>query len=307
MKRNHLQPLLLLLSLVTSVPLDATEPEVIALWPEGVPDLRSDAAPERVENNRVSEVHYPTLTVFRVADNTTPHTGVVVCPGGGYARLAIDHEGYAIARWLNERGVNAFVLRYRLREYGHPAPLRDVLRAIRTVRSRAADFGVDGDRIGVIGFSAGGHLASSAATLFDHPDGRTGAALDAMSARPDFAALVYPVITMDKPFTHGGLRRNLLGEAPAQERIMLLSTDRQITPETPPIFLVHCADDKTVPLENSLLFLHALRKAGVPCEAHLHETGGHGFGMRESKNTVSDWPARLEAWLRFHGWLEGKG
>lgn len=305
MKRNLPQLLLLLLALATTgIALDAVEPEVITLWPEGVPDLRSDAAPEKIENNRVSEVHHPTLTVFRAG---AADAGVVVCPGGGYTRLAIDHEGEAIARWLNERGVTAFVLRHRLREYGHPAPLRDALRAIRVVRSRAAEFGVAADRIGIIGFSAGGHLASSAATLYDHPDGRTGAALDAVSARPDFAALIYPVITMDERITHGGSRLNLIGAAPSPERVELLSTDRQVTAQTPPVFLVHCGDDKAVPIENSLLFFQALRAAGVSCEAHFHETGGHGFGMRESENTVSDWPARFEAWMRFHGWLEREG
>ncbi|HEX9783107.1 MAG TPA: alpha/beta hydrolase [Opitutaceae bacterium] len=297
--------LLKLLGLLSAAAwLNAAESEVINLWPEGVPDLRADAGPEKVENNRVSEVHYPTLTVFPADAAKANGTAVVVCPGGGYARLAIEHEGYEFARWLNERGVSAFLLRYRLGEYGHPAPLRDALRAIRVVRSRAQQFGIATDRIGIIGFSAGGHLASSAATLFDHPDGKTGAALDAVSARPDFAALIYPVITMDEAFTHPGSRRNLLGASPTAGLIELLSTDMQVSANTPPVFLVHSADDRTVPIENSLLFFQALRKAGVSCEAHFHETGGHGFGMRSSMNTVSDWPARYEAWMRFHGWID---
>jgi acetyl esterase/lipase len=279
---------------------------VLLLWPEGVPDLRADAAPEKVDQARVSAVHFPSLTVHRPAPARAVGTAVVVCPGGGYGRLAIDHEGTAVARWFAERGVIAFVLRYRLSEYGHPAPLRDVSRALRFVRAGAESFGVAADRIGVIGFSAGGHLAGSAATLFAHPDARTGALLDAVDARPDFAALIYPVVTMDPAFTHAGSRRNLLGADPADSLQRLLSLEQQVSPETPPMFLVHSGDDRAVPLENTLRLIAALRAHEVPFEAHLHETGGHGFGMRPSANTVADWPARLDAWMRFHGWLPAR-
>ncbi|BET68823.1 alpha/beta hydrolase [Opitutales bacterium ASA1] len=305
----HLALVVLSLGFATgarSADVAAPEPEVLLLWPEGVPDLRADAAPERVDQARVSAVHFPTLTVHRPRPEHAVGTAVVVCPGGGYGRLAIDHEGTAVARWLADRGVVAFVLRYRLSEYGHPAPLRDVSRAIRTVRRDAKRFGVAPDRIGVVGFSAGGHLAGSAATLFAHADGRTGAPLDEIDARPDFAALIYPVVTMDPAFTHAGSRRNLLGGDPAEDLERLLSLEEQVTNDTPPMFLVHSGDDKAVPLENTLRLIAALRAHGVSFEAHLHETGGHGFGMRPSANTVADWPARFEAWLRFHGWLQAR-
>jgi acetyl esterase/lipase len=188
-------------------------------------------------------------------------------------------------------------------EYGHPAPLRDVVRAIRIVRARAAELGVKPDRIGVMGFSAGGHLAASAATLFDAPEARTGAALDAASGRPDFAALIYPVITMKPPYAHAGSRQNLIGASPSADLLERLSVETQVTKDTPPAFLVHTAEDTAVPLENSLLFYQALRRAGVSAELHLFEKGPHGFGTRPGFGPTSEWPRRFGEWLRSHGWL----
>jgi acetyl esterase/lipase len=298
----------LLLAAILAVPSQANPqtppppaPVVVPIWPEGVPGAIAGAPPEASENGLVSNVQVPTLTVHLASAATANGTAVVVCPGGGYARLAFDKEGTAVARWLNGLGISAFVLKYRLKEYGHPAPLRDVLRAIRLVRSKAAEWHVNPGHIGVAGFSAGGHLASSAATLFDAPEGKTGAALDAVSARPDFAILVYPVITLKPPFAHAGSRENLIGKTPAAEMVDHMSTDQQITPRTPPTFLVHGGTDTAVPVENSILFYSALRRAGVPAELHVFQEGPHGFGLNPGFGPISDWPARCAEWLKVRG------
>ncbi len=291
---------LVLLPLTTAL---AEGPLVLPLWPEGVPGARPDGGVERIEDNRIYNVQVPTLTVLAPPAGQANGAAVIVCPGGGYTRLAVTIEGNPTARWLNSLGVTAFILKYRLKEYGHPAPLRDVLRAVRLVRSRAAEFGVDPARIGVYGSSAGGHVASCAATLFDHPAGRTGHALDAVSARPDFVLLQYPVIFMEGPHVHAGSRRNLIGENPSPDLVALLSTDRQVTAATPPAFLVHTAEDASVPLENSVAFHAALRRAGVPAELHLFQKGPHGFGMRQDLGPASEWPRLAETWMRAGGWL----
>jgi acetyl esterase/lipase len=282
----------------------ADDARVIPLWPEGVPGAKPNAGEERIVDGRIYNVQAPTLSYFPAPADVACGTAVIVCPGGGYARLAVAKEGSELTRHLSALGVSAFVLKYRLAEYGHPAPLQDVLRAIRLVRSRAKEFGVRPDRIGVMGSSAGGHVAASAATLYDAPEGRTGAALDVTSARPDFVALLYPVITMRPPYAHQGSRQNLLGEHPADALVDRLSVETQVTRDTPPTFLVHTFEDASVPLENSLLFFQALRRAGVPAEMHLYEKGPHGFGTSAGLGPTSDWPRRLEDWMRSHGWLE---
>jgi pectinesterase len=281
-----------------------TASQVIVLWPEGVPGAKPNGGEERNVDARISNVQVPSLTYFPASPGSSVDTAVIVCPGGGYARLAFDKEGSDIAKRLNALGVSAFVLKYRLLEYGHPAPLQDVLRAIRTVRSRAADFGLKEDRIGVMGFSAGGHVAATAATLFDTAEGRTGTALDRTSARPDFAVLLYPVITMKDPFVHAGSRDNLLGKNPSAVLLDGLSAELHVTKNTPPVFLVHTEEDATVPVENSILFYQALRKAAVPSELHLYAKGPHGFALAEGLGPTSEWPKRLEEWMRSHGWLE---
>ena len=283
--------------------LRADEPKRIEIWPEGVPGLRADASPEKIENARASNVHHPYMEVFPAPADKAVGTAIVICPGGAYIRLAIEHEGSLVAARLNAAGVTAFVLHYRLLEYGHPAPLRDVLRAIRLVRSRAAEFGVKPDRIGVMGFSAGGHLAASAATLFDEADGKTGAELDATSARPDFAVLVYPVITMKDPYVHAGSRQSLLGANPAPEMIERMSLESRVQKNTPSTLMFCTEDDKTVPVENTLMFYAALRKAGVDAELHLWPHGVHGFGMTPNVGRAVVWPDLCEDWLRAGGWL----
>jgi acetyl esterase/lipase len=279
------------------LPLAHAADTVLPLWPEGVPGAKQ-IGPERNEEGRTSNVSEPTLTVYGPAVDRPNGTAVIICPGGGYVRLSTDREGEQYARWLGTLGVTSFVLKYRMQEFGHPAPLQDVLRAVRMVRSRAAEFGVNPARVGVMGSSAGGHLAATAGTLFDHPLGRTGAALDATSARPDFLMLLYPVITMDGPATHAGSRKALLGAAPSAEAVRLMSVETQVSAATPPTLLIHTQADKTVPVENSILFYQALTRANVPAELYLFEKGSHGMGMRSGLGTASDWPRRAEEWLR---------
>jgi acetyl esterase/lipase len=269
--------------------------KVELLWPGGAPGALGTADADK-----------PTLSIYRP---TVPANGtaVVVCPGGGYRNLAIDHEGDQIARWLNSIGIAAFVLKYRLGpNYHHPIELGDAQRAIRMVRSRAAEFGVAGDRIGIWGFSAGGHLASSAATHFDGGNSGAEDAVERVSSRPDFAVLTYPVITLtEEAYVHKGSRTNLLGDSPDAATVRLMSNELQVTPQTPPTFLVHSSEDKAVPPENSVLFYLALRKAGVAAEMHIYEKGPHGFGLGWSDLTLSSWPTRLADWFRGRGLLSG--
>jgi acetyl esterase/lipase len=279
------------------------EPRIIPLWPEGVPGARPGGGDEREEDGRVYNVQVPTLTHYAPTGARRVGTAVIVCPGGGYGRLAMVNEAGGVTGRLRQLGIDVFVLKYRLVEYGFPAPLQDALRAVRLVRAQAAELGVRPDRIGVFGASAGGHLAAAAATLHDAPEGRTGSSLDTMSARPDFVALLYPVITMRDPFAHAGSRRNLLGDQPPDALLSRLSIETQVTAAMPPVFLVHTAEDESVPLENSLLLLDALRKARVPVEFHAYERGGHGFGVRAGLGTTSGWVDRWVEWMQAHGWL----
>ncbi|MRW91859.1 alpha/beta hydrolase fold domain-containing protein [Duganella sp. FT80W] len=280
----------------------AAPPSVIPLWPEGVPGKR-DIGPEKIGDGYNSNVSEPTLTMVGPAVDHPNGTAIIICPGGGYVRMSTAREGDQYATWLSTLGVTSFVLKYRMQEYGHPAPLQDVLRAVRTLRSRAAEFGIRPDRIGVMGSSAGGHLAASAGTLFDSPLGRTGAPLDSVSARPDFLMLMYPVITMQDPAAHAGSRKALLGATPSQENLQLMSLEKQVTSATPPTLLIHTQADSAVPVENSILFYQALTKAKVPAEMYLFEHGGHGMGMRDGLGTSSLWPRRAEEWLRDRGLL----
>ena len=261
----------------------------IVLWPDGAPGA---AGKEPVD--------IPTLTPFLPLREKASGAAVIVCPGGGYDHLA-NHEGAPIAEWLNSIGITAFVLKYRLGpRYHHPAPLQDAARAIRTVRSRAAEWKIDPERIGIIGFSAGGHLASTVATHFDPGKRDAVDPIERTSSRPNLAMLIYPVITMREK-THAGSKKNLLGDNPSPELIALLSNDEQVTKETPPTFLVHTMTDPGVPVENTLLFAAALRQAGVPYELHLFERGPHGFGLGGNDPVLSSWPARCADWLRVHG------
>ena len=291
-------PRVFLLALVASWAQAA--PLIIPLWPEGVPGLKTNAGAEGELNGRFTNVHNPTLTVY--APEVAKSTGVAVIfsPGGGYVRVS---DGKADANWLNSLGITAFVLKYRLQEYGHPAPLQDVLRAVRMVRSRADEFGVRADRIGVMGASAGGHLAGCAATMWDAPEGKTGNALDQVSARPDFAALIYSVVTMEAPSVHRGSRYALFGAEPTPEQIQSLSVEKNVRSNSPPFFLVATMADDTVRVENSLILYQALRNAGVPAEMHTYAEGSHGDSRNPQYGPTAKWPARCEEWLRFNRWL----
>mgnify|MGYP001484006323 CR=1 FL=1 len=263
------------------------EPKVELLWPGGAPGALGDAPDDQ-----------PSITIHLPPPGTANGTAVVVVPGGGYGHLAIDKEGHQVARWLNSLGVAAFVLKYRLGpKYRHPAMLMDAQRAIRTVRARAAEWNVDPSRIGILGFSAGGHLASTAGTHFDPGKPDSSDPIETVSSRPDFMILIYPVITLRDEYTHQGSKRNLLGPEPDPRLVELLSNERQVTPETPPTFLVHTTDDRAVPVENSLLFYQALRSAGVPAEMHIYQSGPHGFGLAPNDPVLSSWLERCEDWM----------
>ena len=287
-------------TLAGAAPADGT---VLPLWPDGVPGARPGLPPEETKDGRISGVTEPTLTYIAPAVDRPNGTAVIIAPGGGYVRLSFDREGLQYARWLSTLGVTTFVLKYRMQEFGHPAPLQDVLRAVRLVRTRAAEFGVDPARVGVMGSSAGGHLAASAGTLFAHPDGQVGPTPDPVSARPDFLILMYPVISMEEGVAHAGSRRALLGATPASDKLALMSLENQVTSATPPTLIVHTQQDASVPIENAIRFFQALTRAKVPAEFYAFERGAHGMGMRDGLGTSSEWPARAAEWLRARGLL----
>lgn len=299
------KPLLFFILLAILVPAlrAADQFQVIPLWPEGVPGLRADATPEKHDGaGRYTNIHHPSLVVYPPAKEKANGTAIIYAPGGGYVRVSSGINGGEVTQWLNSLGITVFMLKYRHAEYGHPAPLRDALRAVRIVRSRASEFGVKPDLVGMLGGSAGGHLTASTGTLFDAPEGRTGAALDKVSGRPDFMVLIFSMISLRDARVENG-RHPLLGANPTDELKRHLSVDEQVTKDTPPTFLVHSAEDKTVPVENSLLFYSAMRRAGAPIEMHLYPKGPHGSGMDPKLGPISEWPALCEKWMRFNGWL----
>jgi acetyl esterase/lipase len=285
------------LSLFWSTLAVAGEPKVELLWPDGAPGAKGEAEGDK-----------PTLTIYLPPQDKATGAAIVICPGGGYGALAMDHEGHQIAQWLNSFGVAGFIVKYRHRNsgagYGHPAPIQDAQRAIRTVRSRAKEWAVDPNRIGILGFSAGGHLASTAATHFTESFGEARDAIDRVSCRPDFAVLVYPVISFTEPFTHVGSRTNLLGADADKALVEKMSNEKQVTSQTPPTFLIHTWEDKGVPVENSIYFYLALRKANVPAEMHIFLKGPHGFGLGQKLDGASAWPKLCEKWMQESGFLK---
>ena len=288
MRNQHL----LLLALSVTLLLLCLAPAAFAgepqpLWADGAPGAKGD-----------TELDTPSITAYPILEEKASGTAVIVAPGGGYGNLAVDHEGDQIARWLNDNGVIAFVLRYRHAPgYGHPYPKMDVQRAIRTVRHLGKDSHGAIERIGVIGFSAGGHLTATAATQFDAGDPNAEDPIDRESSRPDFVILGYPVITMTDPYTHRGSRNNLLGKDAGTEIINQMSAEKNVTADTPPAFLFSSSDDKAVPVQNSLMFYRALVEAGVPAEMHLFKTGPHGFGLGKGDPALSQWPALCIRWM----------
>lgn len=291
----ELSPAISLAQRVPRLSRPGAQARVELLWPDGAPGAKGNEAKDK-----------PTLTINPAPNGTSTGTGVVVCPGGGYGGLAVGHEGRDIAAWLNSLGVAAFVLEYRHRNkgYGHPAPLQDAQRALRTVRSRAGEWNLRPDRIGILGFSAGGHLASTAGTHFDAGRPDADDPIERVGCRPDFMVLVYPVISFTTDYMHRGSRRNLLGPNPDPDLVKSLSNETQVTARTPPTFLMHTNEDRGVPAENSVLFYLALRKANVPAELHIYATGRHGLGLAPGVLGTSSWPRRCADWMKGLGLLD---
>jgi acetyl esterase/lipase len=276
-----------------SEPRYVSEPQTLPLWDHAAPGAVGSTDEDK-----------PSLTYYSPVTPDSTRTAVIVAPGGSYHFLASNHEGRQVANWLNALGVSAFVLKYRLGpRYHHPIELSDAQRAIRLVRSRAGEFGVAPDRIGIMGFSAGGHLSATVETKFDA--GISGATdpVDRVSSRPDFAILGYPVISMIAPSTHQGSATNLLGENADAKLREELSAELHVTPQTPPTFLFTTSEDTLVPPENSVAFYLALHKAGVPAELHVFEKGPHGVGLDLGDPATGEWPALLRNWLRARGLL----
>jgi acetyl esterase/lipase len=272
-------------------PLPIKDGQVMPLW--------SGAAPGAL-GSEDSDV--PTLTVYlpRTVREGTP--AVVVCPGGGYQNLASNHEGRQVANFLNSLGIAAFVLKYRLGpKYHHPIELGDAQRALRTLRSHASEWRLDSSRIGIMGFSAGGHLAMSASTWTEPGNPQSTDPVDRVSSRPDFAVLGYPVISMTESYMHRGSQRNLLGDNPDPDLARRLSGENAVTKDTPPTFIFQTNEDTTVPAENSVYYFLALRKAGVPAEMHVFEKGAHGVGLANDIPALSPWSSLLATWLRGRG------
>ncbi len=284
-------------STAQSVSTTANLPSPILLWPEGAPGALGDTDEDK-----------PAIYSFIAPKEKATGAAVLICPGGGYINRAMDHEGFDFARWFNELGITAFVLRYRVntwdhKKYGYPHAFNDVTRAMRTVRSRAKEWGYDPDKIGVMGFSAGGHLASMIGTHFDNGNPKAKNALDKVSSRPSFLMLIYPVISFTTPYTHRGSRDMQIGPDLDSTLAEYMSTEKHVTSFTPPTFLMYTDDDGVLP-ENAVLFYLALRKAKVPAEMHIYEKGGHGYGMANgvgkapNNPILATWPDRLKDWLK---------
>ncbi len=286
--------LALLFSLALLTAAQAQPTNSAPLWPDGAPGALGRA-----------DKDIPSLTPYFPEPAKATGAAVVICPGGGYGGLA-PHEGRDYARFLNEQGIAGFVLKYRLASggYHHPAMLQDAARAVRTVRAQAAEWKLDPKRIGIMGSSAGGHLASTLLTHFDAGQPDAPDAIERQSSRPDLGILCYPVITLSGPFAHVGSRNNLLGKEQSPELVRDLSSELQVTKETPPCFLWHTYEDGGVPVENSLLFAESLRKAGVPFDLHLYQKGPHGLGLG-----TRDWdPAKRHPWTQdLVFWLKAQG
>lgn len=279
----------------------AVEPDTMLLWPDGTPGAMFDEPEDR-----------PTLTLYRV-ESQSPTAAVVIFPGGGYGGLAVDHEGHQIAAWLNSLNITAGICEYRHRGrgnggkgYGYPAPMQDAKRAVRLMRANAEAWNIEAAKIGIIGFSAGGHLASTVSTHFDAGNEDDADPVQRVSSRPDFAILCYPVIAFNKPYTHRGSQRNLLGESPDPLLVRTLSNETQVTEETPPTFLWATTEDTVVPPENSVQYYLSLVRRQVPSELHIFERGRHGLGLGAETPDVSQWSKLCETWLRIRGVLSAE-
>ncbi len=279
-----------------SEPSRAAEFSTIRLWERGAPGTPTTKPQDEPE--------------LYVKLPTGPSTGaaVIIFPGGGYGALAMTYEGLDVGDWFGSFGVTAFVLKYRMRGTGHmhPVPMMDGQRAIRTVRARAAEWKIDPTRVGVLGFSAGGHLASTLGTHFDKGDAKSPDPIERVSSRPDFLILCYPVISLTAPTTHRGSLQNLLGESPDPKLLHSLSNETQVTPQTPPTFIFQTSEDTGVPAENSVSFYLALHKAGVPVEMHIFQNGRHGVGLAKDLPGTKEWSELCQEWLKVRGLLATK-
>jgi acetyl esterase/lipase len=303
---------LLTLIICTNFYLSGSSQTIMPLYPDSIPNSKASVNEERIDTQEInsipvamiSKVSRPTLTVFLPPKDKATGTAIIICPGGGYFVLAVNPGGFDVVKKLNEMGIAVFLLKYRIpddhtmlnKEIG---PLQDAQRAIQLIREKAAGWNIRPDRIGIMGFSVGGHLASTAGTHFDR------AVIDNnkhISLRPDFMALIYPLISFDDSIGHMFSRENLLGKHPSPEKIKEYSSDQQVTSKTPPAFIVQCSDDDEVKVQNSLCFYESLLKNGIPAELHIYQKGGHFFGLNNPA-TKDQWIERLQNWLSANGWM----
>ena len=276
-----------------------------AIYPAGVPNDNNKNIPdtEVYQDNRIWKVTIPTLFPYPIKDQNTPAPAVLICPGGGYARLAIDKEGLAVAEWLNSIGISAFILKYRLatddpnQGFHFPAQLNDAKRAMRTIRANAGEYNIDPNRIGILGFSAGGHLASTLCTHFDDGDKTATDPIETASCKPDFAMLIYAHISIATPDNRPSYIQKVLGENYDPDLIDDFSNEKHVTKDTPPTFLVHADDDKTVNPSHSIIYYQALKEQNIPAELHIFKNGGHGFGLGVNGGPVTQWPKLAQLWL----------
>ncbi len=262
--------------------------EKMMLYPSGIPDSNGFEGQEQfLRSDFVVKISEPRMYYYPAPAEKANKAAVLICPGGGYAGVSVIKEGEEIARWFNNLGVTAFVLYYRMPNGHRHIPLSDTRKALEIIHSRSQEWNIKPGKVGILGFSAGGHLAATTATH-----------LACTPLRPAFQILCYPVITMDSTFTHRGSRSNLLGRNPSDELVALFSAEKQVSPSAPPAFIFHAEDDKTVPVKNSQVYAEELKKMGVPHELHIFKAGGHGFGMRPTNPETDQWPLLLEKWLK---------
>jgi acetyl esterase/lipase len=286
----------------------SAQTKIIDIWQGKVPGAITAANYNLIADSSGSwtymrHITNPLLEMYTPSKEKSNGTAVIICPGGGYWGLAYKHEGSQIASWFNSLGITAFILKYRLPDDSimkdkSIGPMQDGQEAIRIVRRNAKKWNINPNKIGIMGFSAGGHLASTLSTHFLEKVYETK---DTTSARPDFSILIYPVISMDTSITHMGSRKYLLGKDPSVEQIKRFSNELQVDAETPPAFIVHSLDDETVPVQNSIRYALALKKYKIPCELHIYQSGGHGYGLGRTSNTESTWPKACKSWLKANG------
>jgi acetyl esterase/lipase len=301
---------LLALGLSASALHSMAQTATLNLWPDGkIPNFKANSIEEKSTTDasgilRISGVTVPSMTAFIAPKEKATGAAVVICPGGGYGILAASHEGSDFARWFNERGISAFVLKYRLpnekaMSHQHEVPLMDAMQAMKLVRQNAEKWNIDVNKIGVMGFSAGGHLAATLSTHYNLGEKASE------EAKPNFSILLYPVISLLPTLAHGGSRDALLGPDKSEELIKYYSNELQVTEKTPPAFLVHAMDDGGVPVENSIAYALALKKLKIPAELHLYPKGGHGYGLRtDGKGSLVNWPAAMEGWLKTMNYMK---